>query len=297
MRNWFDTGCDCSNPEPIVGAIVGGKKFPFGTVKQSDYNADMEEVNNHLSDIDERVADNKKAHDIDINNISQRLSLDEQKLESVASNVLRNNDEISNTKSTVSALNTILRGLTMRVDTIEDKLDSIGEKINEISANVDGLNVHTSALDTKYQSSIGNINASIKSITDVTGNLDSRVTALEKGSPEPEPPTPVDKFFVYWGASLATSATPAVISNLAFKEYTDTIKRTINVPSDNEYVYYAYPTGKGYVQFEVTGNTGGFGTPVDVPVSDAEGNTTNYTVYRSNQLLDNPEGIVSIKVK
>lgn len=52
MRNWFDTGCDCNNPEPIVGAIVGGKKFIAGMVKQSEYDADMEEIQEKFSNID-----------------------------------------------------------------------------------------------------------------------------------------------------------------------------------------------------------------------------------------------------
>lgn len=286
MRNWFDTGCDCSNPEPIVGAIVGGKKYPFGTVKQSDYNADMEEVNNHFTELDERVADNKKAHDIDISNINQKISQDEKKLESVASNVLRNNDEISELKAITSALNMMLKGLATRTDNIEDKL-------NDVSAKVSDNDVRLSTVETKYQSTISNINANIRAITDVMENLDARVTALEKG-PEPEPVPPVKKFYVYWGASPAAVPNTAVVSGLQYSVYTDEVTRTITVPCNDEYCYYCIPKSEGQVQFEVSGFTGGFENPVEVGVVDAEGKTEMYYVYRSSQLLD---GTAPIRVK
>lgn len=246
MRNWYDGGCDCNNPDPVIGVIVGGKKFPFGTVKQSDYNADQKEVNDRLAVLDNRINVNKQLTDTEINAIKQKLEADEKKIDRIE-------------LSTISAAKDVAE--------IKGRIASFDSTISEIKI------------------ALNNINATIKSITDVTDNLDARVTALEQG-PSPEPVPPVQKFYVYWGASAAEIPNMAVVSSLAYKTYTDTISRTISVPVNEEYIYYAFPKDKGTVRFTVAGNEGGFEEPVDVPVTDSEGNTVIYRVYRSVQKLD-----------
>lgn len=243
MRNWFSSGCDCNNPDPVIGVIVGGKKFPFGTVKQSDYNADMKEVNKQLASLENHIS-----------NISQKMEITNSKVETLNKNVLRNSDEIAGVKGTVSSMEASIK-----------------------------------ASDTRFE----NISTSLKSITDVLESLDDRVSAIESGEPDP-PPTPTKQFYVYWGASAAEVPNTAVVSALPYKTYTDEIARSITVPCTNEYCYYAYPASEGYVQFEVSGFTGGFEDPVDIAVIDGEGNSKVYRVYRSSQILD---GTAPIKVK
>lgn len=74
MRNWYDTGCDCNNPEPIVGAIVGGKKFPFGTVKKSDYDADMEDVNDAIDANTASITALESKHDSEVAVINTNIT-------------------------------------------------------------------------------------------------------------------------------------------------------------------------------------------------------------------------------
>lgn len=246
MRNWYDGGCDCNNPDPVIGVIVGGKKFPFGTVKQSDYNADQKEVNDRLAVLDNRINVNKQLTDTEINAIKQKLEADEKKIDKTELSIISVVKDVSEVKGRVA---------------------SFDSTISEIKI------------------ALNNINATIKSITDVTENLDARVTALEKG-PEPEPVPPTPKFYVYWGASAAETPNMAVVSALPYKTYTDTVTRTITVPCNSEYCYYCIPKSEGNVQFEVSGFTGGFENPVEVGVIDSEGNSVIYNVYRSTQLLE-----------
>ena len=254
MRNWYDTGCDCSNPEPIVGAIVGGKKFPFGTVKQSEYDADMKEVHEDITALNNQIASLSSAHAADVTVI---------------------NHKIDDANERINVLNNSISKLASSVEALSDKIRSYDSEINALKV------------------SAGNADASIKSLADTAENLNARVKALEEG-PQPEPPAPVEKFYVYWGPSAASAPTTSVITGLAYKTYTDTTTRVITVPCNDEYCYYAIPESKGTVQFEVSGFTGGFTGPFTVPVMDAEGNTTNYNVYRSNQKL---KGTAPIKVK
>ena len=289
MRNWYDGSCDCNNPDPVIGVIVGGKKFPFGTVKQSDYNADQQEVNDRLTALDDRINVYKLLTDTEINAVNQKITADEKKIEAVTANTVKNSDEISGLKGSVAAINTGVAALTAEVKKAESDIISVTKQVSEVSGRVASYDSTISEL----KIAISNINATIKSITDVTENLDTRVTALEKG-PEPEPVPPVQKFYAYWGASSAATPNMSVVSALPYKTYTDTVLRTITVPCNNEYVYYCIPKSEGNVQFEVSGFTGGFEAPVEVGVIDSEGDSVIYNVYRSSQLL---EGTAPIKVK
>ena len=258
MRNWYDTGCDCSNPEPIVGAIVGGKKFPFGTVKQSEYDADMKEVHEDITALNNQIASLSSAHAADVTVI---------------------NHKIDDANERINVLNNSISKLASSVEALSDKIRSYDSEINALKV------------------SAGNADASIKSLADTAENLDARVKALEEG-PQPEPPAPVEKFYVIWGASAAESATDAVVSSLAYKTYTDEVTRTISVPVASQYVYYCIPSDKGEVQFEVSGFTGGFRPAQTVTVTNTEGVSTEYKCYRSNKVLGEPEpATVPIKVK
>ncbi len=186
--------------------------------------------------------------------------------------------------------------LESRLAVLADNLKKTDSSVAEITKQIAEVNGRVASYDStisELKIALSNVNATIKSITDVTENLDARVTALEKG-PEPEPVPPVQKFYVYWGASAAETPNMSVVSGLPYKTYTDTVLRTITVPCNSEYCYYCIPKSEGSVQFEVSGFTGGFESPVEVGVIDSEGNSVIYNVYRSTQLL---EGTAPIKVK
>lgn len=270
MRNWFDTGCDCSNPEPIVGAIVGGKKFPFGTVKQSDYNADKEEIDAKLVELDNEIKSANTKHEADVALIKQKI-----------------NSAVEVLSHSIADVDAQIKAVSASVAQFNGKLAELGGKVTAIEGKYDAdiLNL---------KGSVGNINANIKLITDITESLDARVTALEKGSPEPGPVPPTKKFYVYWGASPAAVPNAAVVASLQYNVYTDEVTRTIAIPCNSEYCYYCVPKSEGQVQFEVSGFTGGFENPVEVAVATTEGNNETYFVYRSTQILN---GTAPIKVK
>lgn len=201
----------------------------------------------------------------------------------------RQSADVAQLTKATAALESRLAVLSENVKKVDTDIAAATKQISEVSGKVASYDNSISEL--KINAS--NINASIKSITDVTENLDARVTALEKG-PEPEPIPPAPKFYVYWGASAAETPNMAVVSALPYKTYTDTVTRTITVPCNGEYCYYCIPKSEGAVQFEVSGFTGGFESPVEVGVIDSEGNSVIYNVYRSTQLL---EGVAPIKVK
>lgn len=186
--------------------------------------------------------------------------------------------------------------LESRITVLADSLKKTDASISEAVKQISEVNGKVASYDntiSELKIALSNVNATIKSITDVTENLDARVTALEKG-PEPEPVPPTTKFYVYWGASAAETPNMSVVSALPYKTYTDTVLRTITVPCNEQYCYYCIPKSEGSVQFEVSGFTGGFENPVEVGVIDSEGNSVIYNVYRSSQLL---EGTAPIKVK
>lgn len=302
MRNWFDTGCDCSNPEPIVGAIVGGKKFPFGTVKQSDYNADKEVTDAKLAELDDEIKSANTKHEADVALINRKINSD---IESVKSQIVTG-DEALNSKinanstainskvdSAVAVINHSIADTDAQIKAVSASVAQFNDKLSELGGKVTAIEGKYDADILSLKSSVSNIHANIKAITDIMSNLDARVTALEHDEPQPVPPAPVDKFYVYWGSSPAAVPNAAVVAALQFNLYTDEVTRTITVPCNNEYCYYCIPKSEGQVQFEAFG-IGGFENPVEIAVETTEGNSETYFVYRSTQLLD---GTAPIKVK
>lgn len=171
--------------------------------------------------------------------------------------------------------------------------------IAEITSNVATTDGKVNALESRHNADImalqlqlQNINANMQSVNDSIINLDERVTALEEG-PQPEPPTPLPKFYVYYGGSAVETPSAAAVSSLPFVIYTDTVYRTISIPCTNQYCYYCVPADQPNVEFEVSGFTGGFEEPVTVPIAINE-ETVNYKVYRSSQILN---GTATYKIK
>ncbi|MCQ2463980.1 MAG: hypothetical protein MJ095_00195 [Oscillospiraceae bacterium] len=133
MRNWYDGGCDCNNPDPVIGVIVGGKKFPFGTVKQSDYNADQKEVNDRLTVLDNRINVNKQLTEADISAVNQKITADEKKIEAVTANTVKNSDEISGLKGSVAGINTGVAALTAEIKKAESDIISATDEISKLN--------------------------------------------------------------------------------------------------------------------------------------------------------------------
>lgn len=100
--------------------------------------------------------------------------------------------------------------------------------------------------------------------------------------------------YIYWGSSANTTINAALISGLQNNVLSNDPLRTVNITSNNEYVYYAYPKRLGSVAFEVSGFTGGFQLPVVVSYLNSAGYTEDYYVYQSNRILS---GEATYKIK
>ena len=201
------------------------------------------------------------------------------------------NDLAARTSATESGLSATNANLnTLSANYLRD-ISEITRNVSEIGGKVDALTARHINDMSAIQSQLQNVSANMQSINDSIINLDERVTALEGG--QPEPPTPLPKFYVYYGGSAVETPSAAAVSSLPFVIYTDTVYRTISIPCTNQYCYYCIPSDQPNVEFEVSGFTGGFEDPVTVPITINE-ETVNYKVYRSTQILN---GTAIYKVK
>ena len=105
----------------------------FGTVRQSDYNADQKEVNDRLTVLDNRINVNKQLTDTEINAIKQKLEADEKKIEAVTANTVKNSDEISSLKGSVAGINTGVAALTAEIKKTESDILSATEEISKLN--------------------------------------------------------------------------------------------------------------------------------------------------------------------
>jgi hypothetical protein len=91
---------------------------------------------------------------------------------------------------------------------------------------------------------------------------------------------------VYWGVSSnAGPLTEAQIEALSNTVLSGTKSRTITVSPANEYVYYSYPAQYGAATFTLNGFPAAFETVYTVSVTNVNGITSTYNVYRSTNLL------------
>lgn len=237
------------------------------------------------------------------NSLSERLATVEVTVTSHGNSINDLRNQISALLSTCNELNARLTaaesGLQVTNTALSNLQTNYLHDIAEITSNVATTDGKVNALTARHvndmsaiQLQLQNINANMQSINESIINLDKRVTALEEGT-QPEPPTPLPKFYVYYGGSAIETPSAAAVSSLPFVIFTDTVYRTISIPCTNQYCYYCIPADQPNVEFEVSGFTGGFEDPVTVPITINE-ETVNYKVYRSTQILN---GTAVYKIK
>lgn len=88
---------------------------------------------------------------------------------------------------------------------------------------------------------------------------------------------------IYWGvSSVASGYTESDIEGLSGSAVSNDNTRTFTVDAAaGEYILYAYPSRLGTVVFFVGGFEGGFQSPATVSVTNVNGYTENYYIYRS----------------
>lgn len=301
MRNYYSSTC-CSNGEPIIGRIIYGKKFPFGTVSQEQYEEDMDDINTKIANVGEvAMLANSKTDEA-----SQKIQDNKNSISSLNAAIASNKSEIYNVKNDIinvekenyemyTALDRRLKALEGS-EALEILSFSASPATSErgIARNIVlSWTLSGSATVTKIDGEVvtGNTYTSPSvtttkdftlSVTDARGRtLTSRTTA---------------KFLnrIKWGKTSESNMSAAVVASLAFNELSDTKTREISVPVNNDYVVYALPKRLGTVQFEAGGFTGGFEDPVTLSITNSSGYTEDYYVYRSTNKLT---GTAEIKVK
>jgi hypothetical protein len=91
---------------------------------------------------------------------------------------------------------------------------------------------------------------------------------------------------VYWGVSSnAGPLTEAQVKALANTALSGTKNRTLTLSPSNEYVYYAFPQAYGAATFTLNGFPAAFNAPDSLSVTNINGITSTYSVYRSTNLL------------
>ena len=88
---------------------------------------------------------------------------------------------------------------------------------------------------------------------------------------------------IYYGTTTGLNGfTEATIEGLATNTISNTKGRSVSITTGaNDYMLYCLPTRLGTVTFTVNGFTGGFESPETVSVTNINGYTENYYVYRS----------------
>ena len=225
--------------------------------------------------------------------------------------VTSHGNSIDDLRNQISALLSTCNGLNARLTAAESGLQATNTALSNLQANylhdiaeitrtVATIDGKIDALEAKHNSDIAtlqlqlqNVNANLQTFTETMASLDARVTALEEGE-QPEPPPPVEKFWVYYGGSDAETPSIEAVNSLPYKLYTDTVYRTASITCNNQYCYYCIPADQPNVQFEVSNFTGGFEDPVIILIAIEGEETTDYKVYRSTQILN---GTATYKIK
>jgi len=88
----------------------------------------------------------------------------------------------------------------------------------------------------------------------------------------------------FWGVSIDTTYDESDVEGLASNELSNARAKTFTVTAaTGEYIVYAYPSRLGTATFTVGGFGGGFEDPQTVSITNTNGYTENYYVYRSTQ--------------
>jgi hypothetical protein len=97
----------------------------------------------------------------------------------------------------------------------------------------------------------------------------------------------------HWGLSASTSLDTTAILGLSGSELSTSRVQTRTLSPSSQYVYFAWPSTFGTPAFTVNGLSNTAWTMTTVSHTNASGSTTNYDVYRSDNLLT---GTVTIGV-
>ncbi len=184
MRNIYSSSC-CEG-EQIVGRIIYGKKFPFGTVSEETYETDMTALNSKVSQLNTAVTNAQSgvtANEAEIRNlksgisdirtqIGNLISTDAEHDREIAvleSSVSATGMQLTETRSAVSDLSTrvanyetaqaTLRNQILNVsDSLNSRCDSLSTSLNAVRQDIQELRRTVGELSVSTAASIATIN-------------------------------------------------------------------------------------------------------------------------------------------
>lgn len=184
MRNIYSSSC-CEG-EQIVGRIIYGKKFPFGTVSEETYETDMTALNSKVSQLNTAVTNAQSgvtANEAEIRNlksgisdirtqIGNLISADAERDREIAvleNSVSATGMQLTETRSAVSDLSTrvanyettqaTLRNQILNVsDSLNSRCDSLSTSLNAVRQDIQELRRTVGELSVSTAASIATIN-------------------------------------------------------------------------------------------------------------------------------------------
>lgn len=115
MRNTYT----CCDGDPVIGRIVYGEKFPFGTVSKETYESGMEAVNTEIGNIRNAV-----------NTLGERELLAETKIEALTASSAQQNVRMNQLTDSINSLTndtTALKISTAELDSSVKELSKMKE--------------------------------------------------------------------------------------------------------------------------------------------------------------------------
>lgn len=214
MRNIYSSSC-CEG-EQIVGRIIYGKKFPFGTVSEETYKTDMTALNSKVSQLNAAVTNAQSgvtANEAEIRNLKSGISDIRTQIGDLISTDAEHDREIAVLENSVSAagmqlteIRSAVSDLSTRVanyetaqatlrnqvlnvsDSLNSRCDSLSTSLNAVRQDVQELRRTVGELSISTATSIATINQRLANLEggEVIGILSFTATPqmCEKGATE-----------------------------------------------------------------------------------------------------------------
>ena len=165
MRNIYSSSC-CEG-EQIVGRIIYGKKFPFGTVSEETYKTDMTALNSKVSQLNTAVTNAQSgvtANEAEIRNLKSGISDIRTQIGNLISTDAERDREIAVLESSVSATGMQLTETRSAVSDLSTRVAGISTSLSSVSNNLSALETTVSVLDGRVTNDVARIDRSVAAV-------------------------------------------------------------------------------------------------------------------------------------
>lgn len=165
MRNIYSSSC-CEG-EQIVGRIIYGKKFPFGTVSEETYETDMTALNSKVSQLNTAVTNAQSgvtANEAEIRNLKSGISDIRTQIGNLISTDAEHDREIAVLENSVSATGMQLTETRSAVSDLSTRVAGISTSLSSVSNNLSALETTVSVLDGRVTNDVARIDRSVAAV-------------------------------------------------------------------------------------------------------------------------------------